>query len=124
MGKSIRIREKNVKMEHPDPSVFRSQKKRVKIYNYPLDEDISHLEKTLKHYGNFNTNGVKDLEDRACGIKNGIKEVYVEVNKNIPSYVYIGKNLVCFSYIGFSYKTKPAENATRQAILDESAQQW
>ena len=100
MGKSIRVREKNVRMEHPDPSVFRSSKKRVKIYNYPLDEDISHLEKTLQHYGSFNKDSIKDLEDRACGIKNGIKEVYVDVKKNIPSYVYIGKNLVGFNYIG------------------------
>ena len=100
IGKSIRIREKYVKMAHPDPSVYRSQKKRVKIYNYPLDEDIDHLEKTLKHYGNFNKSGIKDLEDRACGIKNGIKEVYVEIKKKIPSYVYIGKNLVGFNYMG------------------------
>ena len=69
MGKSIKIRERN-------------------------------LEMVLRHYGSFTEGSIRDLEDRNCGIKNGIKQVYMHVKKAIPSYIHIGKNQVRVDYEG------------------------
>ena len=102
MDKQITLREKRFKLEHPDPRPYRAPKTRLKIYNYPIDENVDHLEKVLKHYGDFRSGSIKDLEDRSCGIKNGIKELYLNINKKIPSYIYVGKYLTRFDYLGQS----------------------
>ena len=100
MNKKITIREKIFFLSHPNPSQYRSPKIRLRIYNYPLDEETENLETVLEHYASFRKGSLKDLEDRTCGIKNGVKEVYVHIKKAIPSYVYVGKNLVRFDYTG------------------------
>ena len=100
MDKFVTIRGQQIKLEHPDPRPYRAPKTRLKIYNYPLDENTEHLEKVLKHYGDFRSGSIKDLEDRSCGIKNGIKELYMHITKSIPSYIYVGKYQTRVDYLG------------------------
>ena len=100
INKRIQIREKWYQLEHPNPSPQYTSKTRVRIFYYPLDEDTKNLEIVLKHYGSFSEGSIKDLEDRSCGIKNGIKQVYMDVKKSIPSYLYVGKNLIRTEYLG------------------------
>ena len=100
MDKFVTIRGQQIKLEHPDPRPYRAPKTTLKIYNYPLDENTEHLEKVLKHYGDFRSGSIKDLEDRSCGIKNGIKELYMHITKSIPSYIYVGKYQTRVDYLG------------------------
>ena len=98
--KKIKIRENYFTLEHPDPRPAQTRKSKVKIFYYPLDEDINQLEKVLQHYGTFTAGSMRDLEDRNCGIKNGIKELFMHVNKAIPSYLHVGKNMIRVEYFG------------------------
>ena len=100
INKRIQIREKWYQLTHPNPTPQHSSQTRVKIFYYPLDEDTKNLETVLRHYGSFREGSIKDLEDRSCGVKNGIKQVYMDVKKSIPSFFYVGKNLVRIEYLG------------------------
>ena len=100
MGEKIKIRDNLFTLEHPDPRPYQTRKTKVKIFYYPLDEETSGLETVQRHYGTFTEGSMRDLEDRNCGIKNGIKEMYMHVNRHIPSYLHVGKNMVRVEYAG------------------------
>ena len=100
MGKKIKIRDNLFTLEHPDPRPYQTRKTKVKIFYYPLDEETSGLETVQRHYGTFTEGSMRDLEDRNCGIKNGIKEMYMHVNRHIPSYLHVGKNMIRVEYAG------------------------
>lgn len=100
MGEKIKIRDNLFTLEHPDPRPYQTRKTKVKIFYYPLDEETSGLETVQRHYGTFTEGSMRDLEDRNCGIKNGIKEMYMHVNRHIPSYLHVGKNMIRVEYAG------------------------
>ena len=100
IGKVIKIRETNVTLRHQNPNPNYKTKTRLRIYNYPIDEEIDNLEKVLEFHGSFRKGSIKELTDMACDIKNGAKEVYIEIKKPIPSYMYVGRIRVRFDYVG------------------------
>lgn len=103
IDKEITIREQCFKLKHPDPNygMYGNQKKpktRVRIYGYPLDAPINHLDKHLRQYGSYHS--ITDMVDRECDLYTGIRQVYMDREKSIPSFIYIGPHLVRVAYDG------------------------
>lgn len=101
IDKAIKIRESyyNLKLPYP-PQQARPQKTRVRIYGYPLDEESKNLETVLRQYGRAKAESTKDLTDWTVDLRSGIKEIYMDIDKAIPSYITVGRYKVKVSYWG------------------------
>ena len=101
IDKAVKIRDAyfHLKLPYP-PQQARTQKTRVRIYGYPLDESTKNLETVLRQYGSFEAESTKDLIDWTVDLKSGIKELYMDINKAVPSYITVGRYKVKIGYNG------------------------
>ena len=107
IDKPIKIREScyQLKLPYP-PQQARPQKTRVGIYGYPLDEPTQNLETVLRLYGKFAAESTKDLTDWSVGLRTGIKEIYMDIDKALPSYITVGRYKGKVSYSGHQQTCK------------------
>ena len=100
IDKAVKIRDTyyHLKLPYP-PQQTRVQKTRIRIYGYPLDEPTKNLETVLKQYGSFEAESTKDLTDWSVDLRTGIKELYMDIQKAVPSYITVGRYKVKISYM-------------------------
>ena len=101
IDKAVKIRDTfyHLKLPYP-PQQTRVQKTRICIYGYPLDEPTKNLETVLRQYGSFEAESTKDLTYWSVDLRTGIKELYTDIQKAIPSYITVGRYKVKISYMG------------------------
>ena len=68
----------------------------MRIYNYPIDGAENDLEAVLKQYGKHKSK-ILAVEDNH-GLATGERAIYIETEKNIPSYLCVGKHQVRIRY--------------------------
>ena len=102
VGKLIRIRDIPISLRHPNPQYYqpRENKTRVRIFGYPLDAETEHLEKYLAIYGTFKSGSIIELTDRTCDLRTGARQVFMKIDKSIPSYIHVGPHVARVSYEG------------------------
>ena len=113
----ITIRQETYALEHPNPA-YQKRQTQVKVYGYPLDSDTQLLARVLGYYGPVK--GMKDMVDKSCDIKTGVKDVLIELKQSnaLPSYISVGKHQVRLEYRG---QRRTSENTTNQGMKPASA---
>ena len=89
VGKTIELNEQTFTLQHPNPPRPRQNKyTTVRVYAYPL---LFYGEVKSAHdiYG-----------DRICEVKTGAREVCMELEHQIPSFIFAGKYQVKITYWG------------------------
>ena len=96
LNKTIQFRETKLSLDHPNPLFNRKRVTLVRIYNYPIDSTENDLEAVLKHFGK-STSKVLPVHD-LYGLATREFTIYIEIEKDIPSYLFVGKHQVRIRY--------------------------
>ena len=88
VGKTIELKEQTFTLQHPNPTRPRQNKyTTIRVYAYPL-----------LFYGEVKS--AHDIYDRICEVKTGAREVCMELEHQIPSFIFAGKYQVKITYWG------------------------
>jgi hypothetical protein len=112
---SVVISGKEVRIRVRDRSV---NLVRVRIQHFKFDDDLSLLNKRLREYGVISRIFWDTYQDRSLprwnGIKTGVVNVDMEINKGIPSYITFGsyKDPLMVSYAGQMHTCRMCDSPT------------
>ena len=96
LNKTVTVRDKTLNFDHPNPAFNKKKETLVRIYNYPIDGAENDLEAVLKQYGKHKSK-ILVVEDNHA-LATGERAIYIEIEKNIPSYLCVGKHQVRIRY--------------------------
>ena len=99
VGKKLKIGENEFVLRHPNPQKPRAKSyTTVRVYGYPLEADREILKKALLYYGDVKS--ARDLTDPVCDVKTGVRELKMDLKRQIPSFIFTGKHQIKTTYWG------------------------